>query len=478
MRTILTAVLLTAISMNLSLACCMLPATYEGTISQNAHEAVLIHHNGREELVLRIDYHIEGATMPDQFAWVITVPHEPDNYALADAELFEEMFDLSESLLRPQIDNRSLGLLDKTMPSEPAIPNGVELGMRVQVGPYDIQPVRGVGANALTGLNNWLKKNNFPTEDPAHMKYFVDGKFTFLAVRIAPPKDKKTVGSGGKVPPLHLSFKTEKPYYPLRFSSRQGVFDVNLHVLTKTKLDYKVSDSVLRQINWTNTEFVRNYKLQAKQMPETLKDLMKKTTFRKKTGFWYFNNIRGDRVNRKENLIANWKTDVFFNGQPKESAADTVSQEQSNSNRVARRDRRWKQQYNHARTQDLSQIKDLVKELQTEVSELRRKVELFQQRVSQVTMRKHIETADAPTAKEISTRSDLTMTLPDGTPFRNIKSGIPQNHRSWAEPGDEVILKALQLEQGKNSTSSRVRLSVPICPYPISMASLIKRAQG
>jgi len=73
-------------------ACCMLPETYRGTISQNDHEAVIVHRAGRQELVLRINYKIIGDTMPDQFAWVITVPNEPDNYKIANPQLFEDMF--------------------------------------------------------------------------------------------------------------------------------------------------------------------------------------------------------------------------------------------------------------------------------------------------------------------------------------------------------------------------------------------------
>jgi hypothetical protein len=96
----------------------------------------------------------------------------------------------------------------------------VELGTRVRVGPYDIQPVRAHGVEALDGLNRWLRKNGFPTEDPAHMKYFVENKFTFLCVRVAPPEGEKNVASSSSLRPIHLSFKSEKPYSPLRFSSR------------------------------------------------------------------------------------------------------------------------------------------------------------------------------------------------------------------------------------------------------------------
>ncbi len=299
------------------MACCMLPATYKGTISQNAHDAVIIHHGGREELVLRIDYKIIGESMPDNFAWVITVPNEPDEYAIADANLFEDMFVLSEKLRPPRRIKSKSGF---GTGGGAFAGSGVELGKRVRVGPYDIQPVRGVGDNALTGLNAWLKEQGYPTEEPAHMEYFVKNNFTFLCIKIAAPKGEKAVGDSGKVPPLHLSFASPKPYYPLRFSSRQGVFDVNLHVLTQRALNYRTSGRVLRQINWTNHDFIRNYKLHKARMPDSLKKVFAKSRFKVDRGVWYYNNIRGYQVNR-DNAIARWTTDVFLNGLPRKKTA-------------------------------------------------------------------------------------------------------------------------------------------------------------
>ncbi len=43
--------------------------------------------------------------------------------------------------------------------------------------------------------------------------------------------------------------------------------------------------------------------------------------------------------------------------------------------------------------------------------------------------------------KQTNSQCDVATSLPDGSPFRNIKSGIPARHRSWAEPGDEVVLR-------------------------------------
>jgi hypothetical protein len=294
---------LIAVAARAALACCMVPASYKGSIGQDTQEAVLIQDGDREELILRINYRISGDKMPEKFAWVITTPHEPDSYAVADAELFSEMFALSQRLLVPQ--PRSKGMTDA------AVPEGVELGRRVQVGPYDIQPVRGVGPRALEGLNTWLGANGFPKEPADHMTFFVENGFTFLCVRITPPDEQKTVAAGGSLPPLHLSFKSSTPYYPLRFSSRQGVFDVNLHVLTRKKLDYDKSAGTLARLNWGSRGYKRNAEVTSKNMPDTLKKVFEKSVWKEKVGSWHYNNIRCYKVN-KGNSISKWKNDITF----------------------------------------------------------------------------------------------------------------------------------------------------------------------
>ncbi|MBT3378264.1 MAG: DUF2330 domain-containing protein [Lentisphaerae bacterium] len=287
-------------------SCCMVPATYEGSIGQDAQEAVLIHRGDREELVLRINYRIAGQRMPDRFAWVVTTPREPDAYALADEKLFRDMFALSAKLLVPK--PRRKGTRGAT---DGAIPAGLELGKRVQVGPYDIQPVRGVGPHALTGLNTWLDKNGFPAEEPDHMTYFVRNGFTFLCVRITPPAEAEAVAGNGLLPPLHLSFQTPAPYYPLRFSSRQGVFDVNLHILTQDRLDYGRSAATLAKLNWTSQSYRRNAKVTRRTMPETLREVLGKSVWKNTPGRWHYNNVRCSQVNRG-NTISTWEEDITF----------------------------------------------------------------------------------------------------------------------------------------------------------------------
>ena len=74
-RTLLIVALVVTGLAEVAVSCCMVPRDFRGRISQRAQEAVIIHHEGRQELILGIDYQISGAdVMPGQFAWIITVP--------------------------------------------------------------------------------------------------------------------------------------------------------------------------------------------------------------------------------------------------------------------------------------------------------------------------------------------------------------------------------------------------------------------
>ncbi len=303
----LTLALAMAIApMTPAIACCMVPRSYEGTISQTAQEAVIFHGNGREELILRINYAIKGETMPDHFAWVVTVPNEPDAYSIADDKLFRDVFAWSERMLRAPTRDRDGGTLGGP------IKKGIQLSPEVRVGPYRIQPVRAVGAQALEALNEWLAENGFPKEDPEHMKYFVDQGFTFLCVRFDPKKGESAVAKSSPVPPLHLSFASKTPYYPLRFSSRQGVFDVNLTMLTKTALDYDKSSASLKKINWSkDRRYTTNRSVSVSDFPKTLAAVHAKSRFKGDTDAWFLNRLSTTRVNDGE-TIATWKKDLFF----------------------------------------------------------------------------------------------------------------------------------------------------------------------
>ncbi|MFP6904024.1 MAG: DUF2330 domain-containing protein, partial [Verrucomicrobiota bacterium] len=142
------------IPVQLILACCMVPRTYKGTIHQNTQEAVIFHDRGMQDMILRINYEINGEGAPDHFAWIITVPNEPERYAVADAKVYEEVFAWANPLVQPP---RPRGLFHfQSLAEDAAVDKGLAFSEPVEVGPYDIQPVKVKGAEALGELNTWL----------------------------------------------------------------------------------------------------------------------------------------------------------------------------------------------------------------------------------------------------------------------------------------------------------------------------------
>ncbi len=284
-----------------ALACCMLPAGFPGQIGQTGQQAILFFKDGREELILRIDYQIAGEQPPDRFAWIITVPSEPDRYNIASEAVLADTLRGAQSSYTPR--NAGGGRLA-------AKEAALEFGKAAKVGPYEIQPVRARGMEALSALNAWLAANGFPTEEAEHMRYFVENKFTFLCIKVTPAAGDATVGTAGGVPPLQMSFATPSPYYPLKFSSRQGVFDVGIVVFTAGELDVQKSADVLGRLNAFGP-FLGNLTWNVDDFPTTLRDAYARSAFADVRAKWHMNLIRGPRVN-EGSTIATWKDDIFL----------------------------------------------------------------------------------------------------------------------------------------------------------------------
>ena len=291
----------------ISIACCMLPKLYEGSIEQTQQEGIIIYDKGVQDLILKVDPKITGKAQLENICWLITVPNEPDKYDVCDESIFETMYDLRRLHLVRKRSNTSIGCSksseDKAKDSAEKI-EGVELGKFVQVGDYDIQPVRGVGKHALSGLNKWLEQNGFPTEPEDHMKYFVDNKFTFLCIKVN--SQEGGIASRPELKPLHLTFKSDEVYYPMKYSSQQGDFSANIYTITSMPIDFIQSSELLERLNWKNKFLKKNVNLAKKQLPDDLTDIIGKDK-----PYLYFNNFRCAHPNYK-NAISNWEEDVFF----------------------------------------------------------------------------------------------------------------------------------------------------------------------
>ena len=211
------------------LACLHPPKTYKGTVTELSQQAIVFHHNGREELILKVDYTAKGPA-PRSLAWVIPTPKEPDHYAIEDGAIFKELFQFTRPIPR--------GLRKKQRKSKSAAPQGVTLLAKASVGEYDIQPLKVTGANAGKALNQWLKSNGYGEVARDAMAWYLEHNWTFLAIKILPKSAQKSLKKTGQFRPLRISFASKNIVYPLMFSSHQGVFDVTLYLITNDGFKY------------------------------------------------------------------------------------------------------------------------------------------------------------------------------------------------------------------------------------------------
>ncbi len=294
-----------------SVACIHLPATYKGSITTDTQEGILFHDAGREALILKAAYRITGDSMPENFAWVLTVPSKPDNYSLASDKVFEDMFNWAEQY-SPKVRNKSKGLEGNSLGIP--VPQGhVIVEKKVEVGPYDIQPVRAVGKDAAAALNEWFKTNGYSEVKAEHLQYFIDGNMTFLCVKVVPKKVDVKGSTTGQLPPLQISFASEKPYYPMKFFAFQGDMKLRLYTLTRKELDFAASKDVLSNLKIEHSPYGQNHKVTSEQFPENLTKIVNdaKTELPSKSGAWYFNILDASGFNSKREILK-WPSDVFL----------------------------------------------------------------------------------------------------------------------------------------------------------------------
>lgn len=233
----LTAWALTILPATGALACLHLR---EGDldIRQSRQRALVFWEAGRQELILSVDYEMQAtsgrpasavASAADrQLAWVIPLPSMPDAYAESTPGLIDAAAEEWEAH-RPRVAYTSPG--GPGITPSPAYPPRLKLLKPVQAGAYQIQPIKTQGAGSERELNDWLKGSGFAPVDPANMRYYVKRDWTWLAIKADLPKSAK-----GRLRPLRISFASEEIVYPLKFSSHQGVFALELYVVTSQPL--------------------------------------------------------------------------------------------------------------------------------------------------------------------------------------------------------------------------------------------------
>lgn len=299
-------------------ACCMVPTQYPGDVDQTRQDVVILHHDGVEELLIRVQ-----PTFPDldygptHMAWLITIPAPASDYEVMDAEVFAEaqaLFQRLESLAFQQMRESAPGgqLSGDASRGELASDSPLEIGELVKIGPYEITPVKARGAAAAEALNEYLTEREFPAESADELRWFTEREFTFLCIEVHPETGQKTLGKNIELPALRVEFATDRPYYPGRYSARQGDFALALTVLTSEPLE-RASLRRNQSRLLGGSMFHNLYTVQ--QLPSPLRSAAGQLPEVSSVDRWYVNALPSWGFNSTRNggpAIQAWDDDIFF----------------------------------------------------------------------------------------------------------------------------------------------------------------------
>ncbi|MBY8342519.1 DUF2330 domain-containing protein [Streptomyces spinosirectus] len=197
-----------------------------GAMIPGAHESVGV---GREESVVRWDGRQEQIVMSltvdgdaDRAAWIMPVPHRA-TVKLGDPELFTQLRTATAPVHRdryhfwPDDGDWPLGDGDSAAAPAPgaAAPQGVGVVGRQKLGPFDVARLT---ATDPAALDHWLDANGFvmPPRLQDALQPYVNRHWEYVAVRLAP--DTAGAPLSGTLDPLHLTFASTRPVYPMRLS--------------------------------------------------------------------------------------------------------------------------------------------------------------------------------------------------------------------------------------------------------------------
>lgn len=205
-----------------------------------ARETSVLRWDGRtEQIVMR--FRVDGDAK--KAAWIMPVPGRA-TVETAKAELFTDLARLTVPERRTRgyfwprendwpFSSGSGDAVGAPMPGAGAPSVGV-VG-REQLGDFDVARLTATDPDAL---RRWLETNGFKLPDglSAELKPYVDQKWEYVAVRLA-PRDR-TKALGGDLDPLSIRFDSDRLVYPMRLSRRaKKPQSLGLYVLADHRME-------------------------------------------------------------------------------------------------------------------------------------------------------------------------------------------------------------------------------------------------
>lgn len=177
-----------------------------GDIDVHGESTVVHFSGGVQTVVLRLDAHSAQSAA----ALLLPTP-APAEVALGEAAVFDDLERLSE----PRVE-----YVDEWWPrwnaglSSGAVPDGVAVLDRVELGPFDAATLAAGDAAALHG---WLEDNGFdlPADLAEALRPYVEEGWYYVAVRL----DAEEAALSGALAPVEVAFPATELVYPMRLTA-------------------------------------------------------------------------------------------------------------------------------------------------------------------------------------------------------------------------------------------------------------------
>ncbi|MCA8913576.1 MAG: DUF2330 domain-containing protein [Planctomycetes bacterium] len=228
-------------------ACIHGPKEFKGYVDSGAQRGLVFWDNGREELVIQPAYTVNTAALEadeftddgklknfDSFAWVLPLAALPDKYEEAAPEVFTDIDKFTEVVSRIPEPEKSDDEDSGPSLGYDEAEEDIEFFEALDVGDYNIQPIKAKGEAGGKELAGWLKDNGFGEVDERVLRFYLEHEYYWLAIKL---KSEDGLPADGSAKPLHVSFKTPAPTYPWKIYDKRGEFDIELWVITRDAID-------------------------------------------------------------------------------------------------------------------------------------------------------------------------------------------------------------------------------------------------
>lgn len=194
----------------------------ERSVSVNRERSVVRWDGREEQIVMSLTVSGDARTA----AWIMPVPNRA-TVKLGDAAVFDRLDEETAPTYEkreyywPRSHDWPFDMFESDGMAGDAAPGGprssVDVVGRERLGPFDVARLTATDSGAL---GDWLDENGFTLPDrlDAALEPYVERKWEYVAIRLAPEDTASGLPLSGTLDPLHLTFASAEPVYPMRLS--------------------------------------------------------------------------------------------------------------------------------------------------------------------------------------------------------------------------------------------------------------------